>query len=199
MILPALAQSDSVAKVLIPGGGSGSCTVVKKIKPLENGWLGIAATAWHVAYNRETGAPERMLRVFYKNGQSCSGVYPISADKGTDTAIICTWIPDEVEEVPLWDGGPPEMVTLHGYPYGEVGSTGGKYLRTFQNQHYADILVAPGYSGGGAFADGKLFGVISGGWFWEQHEGKTITWPTRSGAAGMIREMIANQQDANLK
>lgn len=199
LAFPVLAQSESVAKVLIPDGSSGSCVVIQKIKQSEGGWLGIAATAWHVVVNHKTGVPYEGLKTEYKNGRTAS-CYAILFDKESDTAIICVWIPDEIPVVEMAD--PTNDVTLHGYPFGQIGELRGKYLRTFGDSHFCDILVAPGFSGGGVFnSDQKLCGIISGGWFWIQNtdSGKTATWPTRSGTIANIREMLAKQEDPNLK
>jgi len=57
-----------------------------------------------------------------------------------------------------------------------------------QNHYdYYDYSPEQGESGGGIFIDGKLVGVVSGGWFWRDDEPRK-TWPLRSGRIDAILE-----------
>jgi hypothetical protein len=131
------------------------------------------------------------VRVKYLNGRSASECPVIATDEPRDLSIIRVWCPEEAEPVPIIEDDPAGDVTLLGYPAGKFGSLQGKFLRKINGSTYSDILVRPGFSGGGAFVDGKLIGCISGGWMWTKDEQeRQATWPTRAGDAEGIRKLL---------
>jgi S1-C subfamily serine protease len=179
-------QEKSVALVERPDRGSGSCVVIDRYQQKDGGWLGYAVTAYHVV----EGFPS--VRVKYLNGRSSSQCAVVATNKAADLAIIHVWAPDEAEPVEIQTEGPIDDVVLLGYPAGKYGVLKGKNLRKLGDNLFADILVRPGFSGGGAFTgDGKLVGCISGGWLWlRDEEDRQATWPTRAGGSQAIKVLL---------
>lgn len=179
------AQDRSVALVELPDGSTGSCVVIDRYKQVDDGWLGYAVTAAHVTEGRT------IIRVKYLNGRSSSNCPVIVSDKNLDLSIVQVWCPEEALPVQIADNETFDEVTLLGYPSGEFGSLRGRFLHKINGSTYSDIFVRPGFSGGGAFADGKLIGCISGGWMWmRDEEDRQATWPTRAGGVEGIKRLL---------
>lgn len=182
------AQEEFVAKVITPTS-TGSCVIISKLYEIEEGWLGYGATAYHVISDvdinnselLEKSRPLPTFKIEYQNGRTCSTASVVEYDKKNDLAIIQTWIPKDMPTCKLWDETTDGEVTIAGYPFGELSTKKGKYLRSIKTSHYCDIMVNPGYSGGGLFRGKDLIGIIQGGWLWEKDENnKSSTWPTKT-------------------
>lgn len=190
---PLAAQPDmATALVVRSDGGSGSCVVVDRTAKLDDGWQGLAVTAYHVVEGQSS------VRVKYRSGRSCSLCAVVAFSREADVAIIRVWMPDDVLPVELTADVPVGGVLLLGYPGGGgQDSLGGGFLRRLGDYQYFDILVRPGFSGGGVFSGDKLAGCISGGWLWTKDErGRQATWPTRAASGRVIAELLDKARHA---
>jgi hypothetical protein len=176
---------DAVALLRNPDGSSGSCVLLERVRKTDdgNGWVGLAVTAAHVI----KGVPTFQVVYGKRSGSGCVSVL---VDEEADLAIVRVWAPDDVEPVEIHIGDIEGEVEVVGYPLGERGRTEGRFLRRLGKNIFADSVVMPGYSGGGAFFRGKLVGCVSGGWMWMKEDGKSVTWPTRAGSYIEIKRML---------
>jgi len=170
-----------------PGGGVGSCVVVDREYDSDEGYVGLAVTAHHITGD----SVNSKFKVLFFNGRTCSDARLITTDASSDLAVIRTWVPIEVQPAPIAAEDSNGIVEIIGYPFGSPGKLNGVKLRTIECWHMSDIEVNPGFSGGGAFREHQLVGVISGGWFWlKDCNGKQATWPTRSGGLGSVKSIL---------
>lgn len=180
-----LCQHEAVGLLTRDDGASGSCVVVEKYQKLDDGWLGYAVTAHHVVESSVA------VKVTYFTGRRAMNCPVVASDKAADLAIIRVWVPDEVVPVEVDTEVNRGDLVLFGYPSGVFGKLGGSYLRSNGTNIYLDILVRPGFSGGGVFRERKLVGCISGGWFWTtDEEGRQATWPTRAAHGRAIADIL---------
>ena len=185
-----LAQRSSVARLETPVG-IGTCVVVKLETKSGEGWVGLVASAWHVISDGNGGRLDK-VRVKYENGQTCSSGYFVDGGEECDIAILRVWIPDSAPALEISDvSGPRDLAEIYGYPYGEYASATGPLLRQVNNWQICNIECRPGYSGGAMTVDGKLVGIIQGGWFMIRGEDERPTaWPTKCASASQIRKFI---------
>lgn len=189
---PLLAQRHSVAKVHCPGGSSGSCVLISQDTESNDGYIGMAATAYHVVAD-DDGNLLADLVVEYEGGSKSTAVI-LSTNKKFDLAIIRVWSPKSAKPAEINPACCRGKVVAMGYPFGKYGEEKGEWLRAVEYWAMCDMLVHPGHSGGGLFQDGKLVGIISGGWLWLRDGREPCTWPTRGGSTSMLQEMIASLQ-----
>lgn len=176
-------------------GSTGSCVVAERLQPSAEGYLGLALTAHHVTGDNT----QATHKVTFRNGRSCSDARVLASDAKSDIAVLVAWVPADIPPVEIAvidSGGDVELV---GYPLGRYGTLRGAKLRDIEGWHMSDILVVPGFSGGGAFTGGELVGIVSGGWFWTRDDaGRQATWPTRCGGTDAIRRLLSRARGARI-
>jgi len=75
--------------------------------------------------------------------------------------------------------------------YGEVAQP------TCADTTYANVVFRSGDSGGPAFKDGKLTGIISGGWFWfKEGEETNLTWPGKFCNTKPLKDLLLKISDS---
>jgi hypothetical protein len=215
---PAKPHHSSVVMIRVGGDlgdwetGTGVVIHVDRDSPEEDGYLGFVATASHLFGSRRSrNVDQKEIRVFYANAaqdvsRECSIV---RREDDLDVAILWVWIPKDVAAARLARrsaerGDPVEFVGLGGKGSLDEGLrhfTASASAPTDEERIYADQPLLPGDSGGPIFdGDGKLLGIISGGWFWWSHETMRTrndqplraTWPARGSNIYPLALLIAD-------
>lgn len=176
---PALGQEESVAQLIMPDG-TGSCVSVQMERKAEGGYIGIMATAWHCIVDKQENE-HTSFKIVFQDGTSCSNCYVIRSSRELDVALIRSFCPDSC---------PPAKISkkftrdhpmrIIGFPGGSLEQLKGRMLRRLPPYNISDCNCRFGYSGGGAFSDGELTGIISGGWFkFQESDGPVLVWPLK--------------------
>ncbi|MEM8678957.1 MAG: serine protease [Planctomycetota bacterium] len=199
---------NSIVRVTVDKAvATGVLVRVNRDKPAKGGYEGYVLTAAHVFdFDRET----RGIKVTYPNGRRSKDCKPRYLDKDNDLALLWVWVPEQTVPAEFAHDQATRGDAL------EFSGLGGGVkltsLRNFQavasdptddNMIYADVSLLPGDSGGPIFKDGKLVGIISGGWFWWDDQRRRspevtrqITWPARAANLGAIQSLLGRLDDA---
>jgi len=168
-----LGQERSVVEILSEQGDlpMGRATIVSED--------GKAITAYHVVIDN----PQLKLgdiKIRDRDGTIRRGAKFVKGQKDNDLALI---------QIPVWDGMEPVEI---GEVEGEVmvfdiewQQQKPKLSLEQRNHYYFDHRPYQGESGGPVFCNGKLCGVVSGGWFWIEQDligtlQRRQTWPLRA-------------------
>jgi len=182
----AFCQERSVLEILDGSGEAiGRGTVVEKSASTDgNGSLGLAITAAHVL----DGEPER-FGVRFSNGRRAKYCVRLATDAEADIALIQVWVPVEIEAVPVAElQADQDGVWMLGRD-GAIRSI--RFSISNGAFCFFDSTCCGGESGTGIFQDGKLTGVLSGGWFWLEDGGAIgTTWPLRASRGTRIANLI---------
>jgi len=178
-------QDASIVSVSCNLGTGRGCVVEKVLQP-DGSYLGKVLTAAHVVepmqviYNGKTAFVVPEFTIKFSNGKTSKALSVVELRKAGegDTALIACVVPADIDAVEYGDITEGETVVWHlqgGNVEAPIRVVEGKSL-------YCDLLLQPGDSGGPVSKDGKVVGVVSGGWFWIKGS-KSSTWPAKAGLA----------------
>jgi hypothetical protein len=179
-------QEQSIVEVLEANGHAcGRAVIVRDL----GGGLALAITANHVA---EVFSDSNPFRVRYRDGRVGKDCSVIQALPDRDIAILKVWKPEGVPAVEMSDEIGVETYT---FDRGWFRQSFPLSIRQRSFDYY-DFCPQPGESGGGVFSDGRLVGVVAGGWFWLERKDidePAKTWPLRAGRLSGIQELLSDQ------
>lgn len=196
--------SSPVFKLLGPDG-QGSGVIVYKVRQAEGGKLSLAATAQHVLCRSdgETVNTEPVFAAEFDNGLRSNRVSYAAQDKQHDLALVWLICPEDIPQADIAATSrllpvindelqPAGKVTAEfvGYGHGSLRMNRGKASFRYKGVIQSDATLLGGQSGGGMFIDGKLAGIISGGYEWFKSDSKPVTWPARCADAELIPGLI---------
>lgn len=153
----------------------GRATVVEK-----DGEAAYAITAYHVVYNNPALTTSN-FKIRDRDGVIKKGATVLKGQKDIDLALIKIPVTDFIEPVELGEVDETDIVV-----YNINWDVHKPRLSLTQKQfYYFDFSPSQGESGGPVFSDGKLVGVVSGGWFWIERDvfdtiNRRQTWPLRA-------------------
>jgi S1-C subfamily serine protease len=211
-MVQARAENPSLVKVKTPkGSGTGSVVRVLKNKPVADGYEGYVLTAYHVV-NESAQSGARDIQIVFPNGRVAKDCKVVASDIKHDISLIWAWIPQDVAaiEVSPRAAAYSDELIFHGLG-GGIDVTDSEKVRhipgtasapTKNTNIYSDVVLIPGDSGGPVTLNGKLVGVISGGWFWYKEETgevdevtqekkkQKVTWPGSACGLEPIKELF---------
>ena len=139
--------------------------------------IGVALTARHVLINDSHDVDTNDFVIKYSDGRKSIHCRQIHEDAASDIAAFACWVPATVQPISVGDSETFESPFF----VGQNGKRTAVSVSLLQSkQLFCDGFVRKGDSGSGLFDDGKLVGIVSGGWFWLERDNKT-TWPLRFG------------------
>jgi len=153
-----------------------------------------ALTAYHVVYDNPA-ISFNGFKVRDRLGNVVSGAKVLRGQKDIDLAVIKFSAPENIVIAPVGEiGADAEADNLDISVYDIEWVLHKPRLSLVQNKfYYFDFSPAQGESGGPVFSEGKLIGVISGGWFWIEAPSvfdaiqRRKTWPLR---AGKVKQFV---------
>jgi len=196
-------DENGVFRITTPTGAAGTAFVIE-----QDGETLYLATAFHVVESQNgaiyTGASYTLDNDTIKDMPK---VTVVATDAKADLAVVkckttrkfkplaLTFVEDmkEIDKVDFAYGPSNVKVAFYGYASGVWTKTRGNIAFAYENQVFADSVVAPGQSGGPAVVENKIVGVVSGGNNWYrsyQDAERDVTWPTRTGSAKRLKEIL---------
>jgi hypothetical protein len=185
----AFGQSQSVVRVELYDQTEkliqyGSGVVVADLGPSQShvGWYdNHVVTCSHVV-----GVPAQNIQIVYRTGQKVRFAKIVADDKENDVAILRAIGPEKSKAVAVL--GVFEAGKAYRY---DGWSTRGNCRAALTNygKAYFDGICEVGDSGGAVVDDnGRLVGIMQGGWFWLEDSKKT--WPIRAASRGLIEATL---------
>ncbi len=201
----ALARKYGIMQIECPDKAKGTAFVVAEPKAGTK----LLATSAHVVVYRDGAGKDVQGQTYQGNAYTLKleglewKARVVSFDYPNDTAILASEIAEkfEIPEIatPVGLNEPDTKYLPSRVPGGFLGYANGGPIKdtvgfvsfVHQNVIYSDAVLIPGQSGGPMLVDGKIAGVIQGGWIWvSKQDEPTVTWPARCTNAKRLREMV---------
>jgi S1-C subfamily serine protease len=196
-------DENGVFRITTPTGAAGTAFVIE-----QDGEALYLATAFHVVESQGgaiySGAAYALDNDTIKDMPK---VTVVATDAKADLAVVkckttrkfkplaLTFVEDmeDIDKIDFAYSPSKLQVAFYGYASGVWTKTKGNVAFAYENQVFADSVVAPGQSGGPAVVNDKIVGVVSGGNNWYksyQDAERNVTWPTRTGSAKRLKEIL---------
>jgi S1-C subfamily serine protease len=172
-----LSQDKSVIEILSESDHPmGRGTVVEI-----SGELAYAITAYHVVFDNPALTASN-FKIRDREGTIKKGAKVLKGQKDIDLALIQIPTTDALTSVEIGEIGQETDAAVYDIDWTLRRP---RLSLTQQKFYYFDFSPVQGESGGPVFVDGKLVGVVSGGWFWIEKDvfetvNKRQTWPLRA-------------------
>lgn len=144
----------------------------------------VVVTAKHVIKGGRDDASSRIPMIHFSNDRKVKATAIIREWDDRDLAIVRVDVPADIEPVAV----AAELGEKHHYWNLEKARVDLRHSISQKRTHVFDAKPRPGESGGPVLSDGKLVGVVEGGWFWLEE--KPYTWPLRIARADVVVEYL---------
>jgi hypothetical protein len=164
--------------------------------------LGKVLTCDHLLLDQ----PNKTIFIKFWSGRQSKGKI-LKRDSESDFMLISAWVDENCEEIPVSEKVPEakDLCVLIGmggvFDNGQFQPPMPENLRIFSGEIvgpsqklFLDTKVIEGDSGGPILLNGKVIGIISGGYRWFDYEEnkvkKRYTWPTISGGTNKLIKFL---------